>query len=74
MSKKVRVELNTKGVRQLLKSEDLQNKLGELAQSRAGGWKTDTVVLGTRAVASIYSEDPDQIAKELDSHGIVGGL
>ncbi|MBQ6035773.1 MAG: hypothetical protein IJL43_00540 [Lachnospiraceae bacterium] len=74
MSKKVRVVLNTKGVGQLLKSEDLQNKLGEIAREKAGGWETDTVVLGTRAVASIYSEDREQIAKELESHDIVGGL
>lgn len=70
----VRVELNYAGVGQLLKSEDVQNMLATIAQQHSGGWQTDVKVLGTRAVASIYSTDYNEVAEELEGHQIVGGL
>lgn len=71
---KVKVKLNTKGVGELLKSRDMEKVLQELAQQHSQGWETDTKVMGTRVIASIYSEDRKQISEELDSHSIVGGL
>ena len=71
---KVKVELNRSGVQELLKSDDVQNALRTLADQHAGGWQTDVVVLSTRAVASIYSTDYAEVAEELDTHRIVGGL
>lgn len=71
---KVKVKLNTKGVGELLKSRDMEKVLQELAQQHSQGWETDTKVMGTRVIASIYSDDRKQISEELDSHSIVGGL
>lgn len=71
---KVRVVLNKKGVGALLKSEETQQMLKSVAGAHSGGWETDVVVLGTRAVSSIYSTNPDEIEEELQNHRIVGGL
>lgn len=71
---KVKVKLNRKGVGELLKSRDMEKALQELAQQHSQGWETDTKVMGTRVIASIYSDDRKQISEELDSHSIVGGL
>ncbi len=69
-----KVKLNRKGVGQLLKSEDLEKGLADLAAKNAQGWDTDTKVMKTRVIASIYTTDKKKIAGELDDHAIVGGL
>lgn len=74
MAKKIRVELNIQGVGELLKSQDLADKLRTLAEGIAGGWEVDTKQAGTRVIASIYSTDPEQIAEERDTHALVGRL
>lgn len=71
---KVKIELNKKGVGELLKSKDMQQVLEKLAEEKSGGWETDTKMMGTRVIASIYSVDRDKVSEELDSHRIVGGL
>lgn len=71
---KVKVELNRKGVGELLKSRETQQMLQHVASERSQGWATDTKAMETRVIASIYSDDPDQIRDELDAHRIVGGL
>ena len=71
----VRVELNHAGIGQLLKSEELGEKLGQLAESYAGdGWESDTKQMGTRVIASIYTTDYDVAGEELDTHALVGRL
>lgn len=74
MGKKVVVELNSAGIQALLKSDEVQTMLQGIAQQNAQGWNTDVKVLNSRAVASIYSTDYDEVAQELDTHSIVGGL
>lgn len=74
MANKTKVELNHAGVAALLKSQETQEMLAEIAKQHAGGWQTDTVVLGTRAVASIFSTDYKEVEEELETHQIVGGL
>ena len=74
MANKVKIELNSDGIRALLKSKETQDVLDQIARARAGGWLTDTKVLDTRAVASIYSTDYKEVAEELQNHTIVGGL
>ena len=74
MGKKVKVELNKAGIGELLKSKETQEMLEQIARERSGGWKTDSVVLGTRAVASIYSTSYSEVADELENHNVVGGL
>lgn len=71
---KVTIELNKKGVGELLKSKDMEEALQKVAQEHSGGWETDTKVMGTRVIASIFSADRDKVSEELDSHRIVGGL
>lgn len=71
---KVKVELNRKGVGELLKSRETQQMLQQVASEHSQGWETDTKTMGTRVIASIYSDDRDQIRDELDAHRIVGGL
>lgn len=74
MAKKVVIELNREGVGALLKSKETQDMLEQIAREKSGGWLTDSKVLDTRAVASIYSTDYNQVADELENHSIVGGL
>lgn len=74
MGKKVVIELNRAGVGDLLKSKETQDMLEQIAREKSGGWLTDSKVLDTRAVASIYSTDYNQVADELENHSIVGGL
>lgn len=74
MANKTKIELNSDGVRALLKSQEMQNLLDQIARAKAGGWQTDTKVLDSRAVASIYSTDYREVMEELNTHSIVGGL
>lgn len=74
MAKKVKIELNTKNIGELLKSEDTAKMLEKAAEQKAQGWETDTKKMGTRYVASIYTTDRDKIREEIDSHRLVGGL
>ena len=74
MAKNVIIELNREGVGALLKSKETQEMLEQIAREKSGGWLTDSKVLDTRAVASIYSTDYNQVADELENHSIVGGL
>lgn len=74
MANKTKVTLNRQGVGELLKSQDLADKLKDLAEGLAGGWEVDTKQMGTRVIASIYSTDREQIEEELDNHGLVGRL
>lgn len=71
---KTKVVLNYSEVGKLLKSKELEKSLEKIAGEKAKGWKTDTKMMGTRVIASIYSTDSAQVAEELDSHRIVGGL
>ena len=74
MGKKVVIELNRAGVGALVKSKETQDMLEQIAREKSGGWLTDSKVLDTRAVASIYSTNYNQVADELENHSIVGGL
>lgn len=74
MAKKYKVELNRSGVRELLKSPEMQSALSSLAHEHSGGWQTDVKMMGTRVIASIFSTDYEEVGRELDNHEIVGGL
>lgn len=58
-----RFELNRQGVSKLLKSAELQNVLAEQAAEIAGragdGYGSDTKMMGTRVIASVYTEDAE---------------
>lgn len=74
MAKKVTVKVNYTEVGKLLKSKDLEEGLERLARQKSNGWDTDTKMMGSRVIASIYTTDSGQASEELDSHRIVGGL
>ena len=61
MSKGIRIELNRAGVRALLKSQEMEAGLQGLAdgiRDRCGaGYGSDTKQMGTRVIASIYTDD-----------------
>lgn len=75
---KVKVELNTKGIVELLRSAELEAGLKSLAEANApGDWSTDSKYIEgnrPRVVASIYTTDREAIEEELDTHRLVGGL
>lgn len=54
------VKLNTSGVRELLKSKELQDGLDEIARGIAGragdGYASDTKQMPTRVIASAYTD------------------
>ena len=56
-------ELNRQGVSKLLKSTELQRVLEEQAAEIAGragdGYGYDTKMMGTRVIASVYTEDEE---------------
>lgn len=60
MSKKGRFELNTSGVAKLLRSQELQNvletKAAEIASRAGKGYTHDTKMMGTRVIASVYTD------------------
>lgn len=60
MSKKGRFELNTSGVAKLLRSHELQNvletKAAEIASRAGEGYAHDSKMMGTRVIASVYTE------------------
>ena len=75
---KIKVELLSGGMHELLNSKDLESGLEKLARDNSGGWLTDIKKMTggkrSRVIASIYSVDQEAIAEELETHKIVGGL
>ena len=57
---KVKIELNSSGIRQLLKSEEMGQMLKQQAeQVRAGcgsGYSTDLYQAGSRVIAGVFAE------------------
>ena len=75
MAAKFDLRLNIAGVTELRKSPEMEAALLELASSYAGdGWEAETRQMPTRVIASVFSTDPEAIAEELDSHGLVGQM
>lgn len=64
MSKRVKVELNSSGVRQLLKSPEMQKVLEEHAGKMAGktGGSVEVYTAQTRVVAEVSGDDGNNSA------------
>ena len=64
MSKRVKVKLNSNGVRQLLKSPEMQKVLREHAGKMAGktGGSVEVYTAQTRAVAEVGGDDGNNSA------------
>lgn len=67
MAQKVKVELNSAGVRSLLKSKEMQALLTEKCANIAGnsGGDYEIYVAGTRAVGEVHSEGSKSGDKKL---------
>lgn len=75
---KVKIELNSAGIRELLRSEEMQALLGERAEEIAGrcgaGYSSDTYLTGGRAVASAFAESREAIRDNLDNNTLLRSL
>lgn len=75
---KVRVELNSAGIREMLRSEEMQALLGEKAAEIAGrcgsGYESDTHMTPGRAVASVFTDSAEAVKDNLDNNTILRNL
>ncbi len=75
---KVKIELNSAGIREMLRSEEMQALLGERAEEIAGrcgaGYSSDTYLTGGRAVASAFAESSEAIRDNLDNNTLLRSL
>lgn len=73
----VRIEVDYKAVGRLLKSEDVANALSKITSDiadRVGDeYQTDTKVMGTRVIASVYTEDKSALQDNLDNNTLLKG-
>lgn len=75
---KVTIKLNRKGVRQLLKSPEMENALTGIAfaaQNRLGeGYKASYYKVDTRVVAKVSAESPAARKENADTNSILKAL
>lgn len=75
---KVKVVLNSAGIRELLRSEEMRAVLEEQASrisSRCGaGYEHDTYLTEGRAVASVYAASDEAILDNLENNTILRSL
>ncbi len=75
---KIRIELNRDGVRQLLRSEDLGEKLEALAGEISGrcgeGYEHDRKLMPTRVISSVYTGTSDAARDNLQNNTILRSL
>lgn len=71
----VKVVLNSEGIRNLMKSEEVESEVSKKAaniQKKCGsGYETDTYQAGTRVIASVYTEDPGTIKDCLENNTLL---
>ena len=75
---KVRIELNSAGVRELLRSQPIADVLAEHAAAIAGrcgeGYAHDTHMTPGRVVASVYTETPEAMADNLRENTLLRAM
>lgn len=75
---KVRIELNSAGVRELLRSDDLGEKLESLAEGISGrcgeGYEHDRKLMPTRVIASAYTDSADARRDNLKNNTLLRNL
>ena len=78
MSKRVEIELNSAGIRELLKSDEIKSYCEELARgvaSRAGdGYVVDSMVGKTRANASVYADTKEANRDNMKNNTLLKAL
>lgn len=75
---KVKIELNSAGIQELLKSAEIQGYCEELAHEVAGragdGYEVDSMVGKTRANASVYAATKEAIKDNLENNTLLKAL
>lgn len=78
MSKSVEIELNSPGIREMLRSAEMQAVLGEKASEIAGrcgaGYESDIYLTPGRAVASVFTATPDAVKDNAKNNTILRNL
>lgn len=74
----VKIELNSSGVGQLLKSAELEALLKEQADAIAArcgsGYDSDTKMMGTRVISSVYTDTLEAVRDNMDNNTILRAL
>ena len=75
---KVKIELNSSGIREMLISAEMQALLGEIADGVAGragsGYEHDTHMMPGRAVASAYAATEKAYRDNLENNTLLRSL
>lgn len=74
----VRIELNSEGVKQLLKSPEMEgicrNLAEGIASSAAGNYEVSTYSGRNRVNASVYTADRETLQENLDGNALLKAL
>lgn len=75
---KVRVELNSPGIRAFLRSAEMGNYVGSLAAGIAGrcgeGYASDTKLMPGRVISSVFTDDAKAARDNADNNTILRSL
>ena len=78
MSKPIKIELNSTGIREMLLSGEMQAVLGEMAAGIAGrcgaGYESDIYLTPGRAVASVFTATPEAAKDNSQNNTILRNL
>lgn len=78
MSSTPKIEFNSSGFVELLKSNEVQGYVVEMAkqvQNRCGsGYDTDVYMTPSRVVASVYTEDTEAMKDNLENNTLLKSL
>lgn len=78
MSDSFKIELNSQGIRELLRSAEMQELLGAqaaaIAERCGDGYASDTHLTGGRAVASVYTDSPQAARDNSKNNTILRNL
>lgn len=74
----VRIVLNSKGIRELLRSEEIGSAVkgvaDGIAQRAGAGYASDTKVMPGRVIASAYTETPEAMQDNLDNNTLLRAM
>lgn len=75
MAEKYTVELNSSGVRDLLKSPEMEAYLKRIADDMkhdcGSGYETDTKQMGTRVIASVYTDTYEAMKRNYETNELL---
>lgn len=75
---KVKIELNSAGIREMLRSQEMQDllyeKAAEIAARCGDGYEADVYLTGGRAVASAFTATPEAEKDNLDNNTLLRNL